>query len=301
MKILITGDHGTIGKELVKLLSEHEILGLDKAHEIIMDMNGNYMRLRRDIADDSITEEVTEFKPELVFHLAASFERTKESNEAFDHIFHNDVLGSHKLIEALKGINSVKTVIFASSYLIYKNVRQYVLREESPIQPRNLCGYAKFYTEKELEDVAAQQGWRHVNARIFRVYGSGGKEFLTAWCKAKAMSASTAIFNANNSFDFIHARDVAHGLLAFATNSAAAGIINLGTGVSTSVKQIAELIGNNPEKILDDHEFYENSCASTEKLWKITGWKPEITIEQGIKETLELEKQSLDHFSWKKN
>lgn len=297
MNILITGSEGCIGKELVaQLRGVHELHLWDKKVGMF------------DLAIAPLSESMRHAEPEIVFHLAASFERTKETPEAFDHIWHNDTLASHRLLEAIKTQESVKTVVFASSYLIYeaqchKSLCLYPdhvlinLTEYSPVCPRNLCGMSKLYTERELEFLCSstRPDIRFVNARIFRVYGLGSKSIINAWCSAKIAGSPTVVFNEENRFDFIHARDVAEGLKRLAFTEQARGIVNLGTGRSRSIKEVYGLIGLEPERIQDDPEW-EASVADVTKLKGLTGWTPQIQLEDGIKEILEYEQaKSLDN------
>lgn len=321
-KICVTGDNGVCGRELVNLLlaEGHEVLGLDKNNPVI-ERSGSYMRYQRNLAFDSIKDELESFQPEVIFHLAASFEKTKETPESFVHVFENDTLASHRLLNVIRGLMSVKTFVFASSYLIYDSryylwpkpnkwdqvcttygkVGQLPISETSPtnnnVDPRNLCGLSKLYTERELEHlcVSMRPDLRHVNARIFRVYGCGGKEIVSQWCRTKLRKERVQIFNKENRFDFIFAQDVAEGLkrLAF---SEAKGIVNLGTGISRSIQEVSELIGVEAEAIPDDLEW-EASCADINKLKQLTGWTPQIQIKDGIKEVLAYETSRLNHFS----
>ena len=277
MKILITGSSGNIGKELVKKLNGHEL------H--LWDIKDGF-----DIAEAPLSQTINMVKPEIVYHLAATFERTKETPEAFGHIWNNDTLASHRLIEAVVNCDSVKTFVFASSYLIYELQYMSKLKEDFPIMPRNLCGYSKLYTEKELNFVSTylKPGLKVINARIFRVYGPGGKEVISRWCKYKQYGAKADVFNKENSFDFIHSRDVAEGLLRL--SECEAGTYNLGTGVSHSIEEVLKLI-DIPYSELEPDLEYENSCADITKLEKETGWKPEIGLADGIKEVLDFERK----------
>lgn len=289
MRILITGHEGVIGTELWKMLEGHELFGIDKK-------DGN------DLVKVDLDNRINLIEPEIVFHLAASFERTRETPEAFKHVFCNDTLASHRLLEVVQDCMSVKTVVFASSYLIYRQNMGTIatnsgllIGEETAISPRNLCGASKLYTERELEFIckSIRPDIRHVNARIFRVYGLDGKEIVSRWCRAKVRSENAVVFNQENRFDFIHARDVAQGLKRLAFTKEAQGIVNLGTGRSRSVKEVYELIGLKPDKI-DDDEDWEASCADVSKLKDLTGWSPSIELETGIEELLEFERSDYE-------
>lgn len=281
MKILVTGHKGVIGSYLWKRLDDHERFGID-------------LKDGQDLATIDVHNLLEIAQPEIVFHLAASFERTKETPEAFRHVWHNDTVASHRLLEAITDCMSVKTVVFASSYLIYKDIYKRSINEDDDVNPRNLCGMSKLYTEKELDFICSsiRPDIRPVHARIFRVYGEGGKEIVSRWCRAKLTEEKTVIFNQDNRFDFIHAQDVAEGLMRLAFTEEARGIVNLGTGQSISIKEVCESIGLSPEKIEDDPD-YEQSCADIHKLFDLTGWIPAISIKAGIDRIMNWQEKKL--------
>ncbi len=122
-RVLVTGGAGVIGKELInRLVSlESHILCLDKVSkpkefsEIV-----DYDRV--DLSELN-SELITKFKPEIIFHLAATFERTEETPEFWEDSFKNDIVLSHKVIDAAKKCTNLEKFIFASSYLIYSPTR----------------------------------------------------------------------------------------------------------------------------------------------------------------------------------
>lgn len=295
-KALITGSEGAIGKELVKkLCSTHELHLWDKETGF-------------DLAESELKDSMKRISPDTVYHLAASFERTNETPEAIYHIWKNDTLASHRLIEAIINCESIKTVVLASSYLIYNSWLylsenkptnesiQIKISESMPILPRNLCGMSKLYTERELDFIKAKirPSLNIINARIFRVYGLGSKSVINRWCKMKQQGFKADIFNKENRFDFIHSRDVAEGLLRLSTCKS--GIYNLGTGISRSIQEVIKLIGIDYNELPPDTE-YESSCADITKLKEATGWCPSISLEDGIKELISYEESCSNHVS----
>lgn len=152
-RVLVTGAAGVIGRVLVRdlvslgarVLCVHivpgETLGFVNVEHIQADLS------------KGVPLKVRDFDAEVIFHLAASFERTEEPPGYWKTSFENNVLLSHLLLRALVPGPSLKVFMFASSYLIY-NPEQYLnvsitrhLKETDPILPRNLVGLAKYFTE----------------------------------------------------------------------------------------------------------------------------------------------------------
>jgi nucleoside-diphosphate-sugar epimerase len=86
-------------------------------------------------------------------------------------------------------------------------------------------------------------------------------------------------------FDFIFAQDVAEGLKRLAFTPEAKGVINLGTGHGRSVKEVSELIRAKTQQG-PDTDNWECSWASIAYLRLVTGWTPQISLEDGIKRVL---------------
>ena len=96
-----------------------------------------------------------------------------------------------------------------------------------------------------------------------------------------------------NRFDFIHAGDVAEGLLRFASKPEAEGIVNLGSGVPHSIKDILSILKAHflDLKVRDTgaSDAYEASCADLTRLKQYTNWRPMTDIEEGIKMVVDFE------------
>jgi len=116
-RVLVTGAAGVIGRVLVRdLISQGaRVLCVDIASGDALGVFGvEYIQanLARGVPPD-----VCAFDPEVVFHLAAAFERTEEAPGYWMTSFDNNVLLSHLLLRALAPSPSLKVFIFASSYL----------------------------------------------------------------------------------------------------------------------------------------------------------------------------------------
>jgi UDP-glucose 4-epimerase len=298
-QVLVTGGAGVIGTELIKLLkTEGAII---RCVDIVEKPQGfpDVEYFQMDISQES-NQFLFRFEPEIVFHLAADFERSEESEFFWESNFQNNVLASHNLIRKAITCPSLKKVIFASSYLIYdktlytETTNTNPISETSRINPRNLCGIAKLQTERDIEFFASVKHFSYACARIFRVYGKGSRDIISRWIRNIIVRNSIDVFSENNQFDYIYARDVAEGLEKLG-QAEEQGIFNLGTGRATSIKKVVEILKKiQPEttiNYLDKKIWDESSCADICKLQSVTKWKPPTTIESGIKEIYDFEKK----------
>ena len=309
-KIIVTGSSGVIGRELLKYLIEKgaDILSVDR----LPLPKGNWDKvthIQKDLAVDNL-DQLVEFNPDIIFHLAAAFERSKESPDFWEINWKDNMLASHNVVDIAKEMLNLKTFVFASSYLLYdtslymsesiKDVRY--LNEKDIVKPRNLCGGAKLYTENELKFIKNLylNDLRVIDARIYRVYGRGSKDIISRWVKMALNNEKLELYNKDNHFDYVFAGDVAKGLLSLAESSEAEGIVNLATGnpnpVSNIIKCLIEENILSEENIIDNGntEDFEASCADISKLKEITGWEPEIDLKSAIKKIIEYEKKIMN-------
>lgn len=300
-RILVTGGAGVIGRALVKRLAQEgaAVLLVDRADS--QDAPVGVEALRADLSQQ-IPDRVQRFDPQVVFHLAASFERTEETPEFWEPNFQHNVLLSHRLLDALCACPSVRVVLFASTYLVYdgrlylEKEGTYALRESDPLLPRNLVGLAKQYTERELAFLAAAHGWRAVSARIFRVFGRGSKDVISRWMRLALDGAELEVYGRDGQFDYVFADDVAEGLLRLSQADSPRGVVNLGSGVARSIGDVLEsierLVGRVRLREVPRQGPRESSRADVDRLHTWTGWKPTTSLEQGIAHIAQFEQRS---------
>lgn len=307
-KVAVTGSAGVIGRELLRQLcnSGAQVLSWDRE---ALPANETWPGVRHFQSDLSTADlsPLKDFAPRIIFHLAAAFERSTETPDFWDVNWRDNVLASHRFANALRSMDSVEVCVFASSYLIYSTSlylfdqppdKPTLLREDSKITTRNLCGAAKLYAERELEFVheLARPSLRNVFARIYRVYGRGSRDVISRWVRAALRGEELSVYNKENRFDYIFAGDVAEGLLRLALEPKARGVVNLGSGHSRTVREVLETIREvlPAAKILDAGSAapYEASCADIASLERLLHWRPFVAVEEGIRLILDYEKNS---------
>jgi nucleoside-diphosphate-sugar epimerase len=304
--IIVTGGAGVIGQELInRLLS----LGANvKCFDLVDKPNGISNKVeyvKKDLASLK-PQEFSSFNPEVVFHLAATFERSVEEANFWESNFKNNIIVSHNVIDGARACVNLQRLIFASSYLIYSpslylfksnRANPLKLRETDLVNPRNLCGSAKYYTEKELEFLTITNlPFTNISGRIFRVYGLGSRDIISRWVRAGLRNETIKVYGEENSFDYIFAGDVAEGLLRLA-ESDATGIVNIGTGISTKIEEVVQNLQENIPNIKIERENketpIEKSAADVSKLKKETNWVPSVRINEGIKSLTDYERNRL--------
>jgi UDP-glucose 4-epimerase len=301
-KVVVTGGAGFIGSHLVDALLQrgflvHVIDNLSGLPERVRSQSGG----KREQVNPKATfhkadiRELEAIKPVIngatfVFHLAAlprvqySIEHPGETNEV-------NVTGTlNALIAAKEG--GVKRVIYSASSSAYGDQDTMPLVETMTPNPKSPYGLQKYIGEQYCKVWSAVHGLETVSLRYFNVYGprlNPDGAYALAIGKflkqRKAGKPLTIWGDGTQTRDFTHVRDVVRAnLLAMESKKVGKGeVINIGAGRNVSVNDLAKLIGgpvvHEPPRIEPHDTLADNSLAK-----KLLGWKPEVKLEDGIKE-----------------
>jgi carbamoyl-phosphate synthase large subunit len=252
-RIFVSGGAGVIGSELIPML---HATGADVMVGDLKPRPASWpgsVRYRQGDLNEMKVQELHAFSPEVFIHLAATFERSTETHGFWEENFRHNVRLSHHLMTIHKDLESLRRVLFASSYLIYdpklycfsepqSHARR--LREDDPILPRNLTGMAKLAHEIELRFLEGfrKESFSTVIARIFRGYGRVSHCVISRWIRALLRGERIQVYRPEGFFDYIYAAETARGLIKLVQHSDLTGIINLGTDRARRVSQVVDVL-----------------------------------------------------------
>ncbi len=254
----------------------------------------------------AIEDVISALQPDVIFHLAATFERSEETSSFWGSNYQNNVRVTHRLLSAMSKQESEGRFVFASSYLVY-DPNLYLhndakalatpIREDSQKDPRNLCGSAKFFGEKEVQFYSeTHPDVQAICARIFRVYGEGSRDVISRWTRSALRNKPITLFQKENEFDYIFADDVATALMKLASSPSKEMYVNIGKGEPTSIDRVVQSLsnhfGNLQVKETPVEGRYEKSYADISRLKNITGWQPSISIDEGISKIVKHEREA---------
>jgi carbamoyl-phosphate synthase large subunit len=303
-RIFISGAAGVIGTEMVDILLKQGAILFVGDLKPCPEKWYNKLNYYHGDLNNICFEEIDLFKPEYFIHLAATFERSSENYNFWQENFMHNIQLSNHLMSLIKDLESIKSVVYASSYLIYDpqlynfNTSQevpYSLKETDPIYPRNLTGMAKLAHEIELRflDIFKKEKFTISIPRIYRGYGRNSRDIISRWVRSILNDEEIKVYRPEGFFDYIYAKDTALGILKIA-ESKVRGIINLGTGSARKVSDVVDvLISRFPQvkvKYIESDIPFEASQADVSKLVQKINWRPIYSIEDGINEIIEFEK-----------
>lgn len=300
-KILVTGGAGFIGSNIVDALIEegHEIAIIDDLSTGLKEnINPKARFYKADTTSKSAIEEVFEKeKPEAVFHLAAQINVRYSTDDPVKDIRTN-VIGTVDLLLACEK-NSVKKFIFSSTGgAIYGDNAPRPTPETAEENPISPYGMDKLAAEKYIEYFKNRGNIQTIVLRYSNVYGPrqnphGEAGVIAIFAPGMIKGEPTEVWgDGEQTRDYVYVGDVVRANLeALAFNGS--GTYNVGTGVETSVNKLAEMLskatGSKSEiKHIEAKEGEQRaSSLDTQKIHQDFGWKPEVSLEEGIKKTFE--------------
>lgn len=267
-KCYVTGSNGFLGTHLVKKLKSYGAK--------VITLN----RKKCDVTDETqVLQSIEKYKPEIIYHLAASLGREKDGWRS---VLNTNLIGTLNILKSANEVNSVKSVVLMGSSDDYNTNSVYgitkkVASEIGLLHSRNSC-------------------YSVVTLKPFIVYGPGQKNdmFVPAMIRAHIENKIFFMSKGLQKRDFVYIDDVIDSIiLASVTENVSGEIIDIGTGKGTPIVELAETM----KQIVNlkyfaggtsmrHGELLEN-VADIKKAKELIGWEAKVNIEEGLKKTLE--------------
>jgi UDP-glucose 4-epimerase len=289
VRAIVTGGAGFIGSHLVDALVARgdEVSVLDNFASGRHENVNESARLReRDI------REPFQVDADVVFHFAAQADvRVSVERPAYDAAV--NVLGTVNVLEAARAAGA--KVVFASTGGAIYGERDAPATEDDPAQPLAPYGTSKLCGEEYLATWNRLYGSRHVVLRLGNVYGPrqdphGEAGVVAIFLSRLREGQRPRIFGDGEQVrDYVYVGDVVRAALAAADH--AGGVYNVGTGIATSVLDLAAAC----RSVSGSDVAHEHAPARPGELQRSVldasaaagdlGWRPEVGLEQGLRET----------------
>jgi len=300
MRILVTGGAGFIGSNVVDgfVADGHEVAVLDDLSTGRREFVHPKARfVHADLTDAAAVEAcVSELRPEVVDHHAAQIDVRGSVREP-QHDARINILGSIALLEACRR-HGVRKVIYASTGgAIYGEGRFLPATEDHPVHPEAPYGASKYTVEHYLYIWRLLHGLDFTVLRYPNVYGPRQNPHGEAGVNAIFIGLMLEgerprIFGDGEQVrDYLYVGDVVEAN-RLALDRGSGAVVNLGTGVGTSVNQIFRtlraLLGFEGEAIYDAarpgevQRIYLDASRAREVL----GWEPRVPFVEGLERTV---------------
>ena len=307
MKILLTGCAGFIGWHTAKtaLNSGYEVFGIDDINDYYdvrlkqwrlddLKKMKNFTFQQVDIREQQKLENiVSTFAPDAIINLAARA-GVRASIENPHIYFETNALGNLNLL-ALAQKYGIKKFILASTSSLYAGQKM-PFSESLPVNtPISPYAASKKSAEVTCYTYHYLYGIDVTVFRYFTVYGPAGRPDLSIFKFIKLINEDNPITlfgDGNQSRDFTFVSDIARGTL-LGLKQIGFEVINLGGNhpytINETISLIEKYLGKKAKMIYKPFPQCDipATWADVSKAEKILGWKPEISLEQGIKQTID--------------
>ena len=327
MRYLVTGAAGFIGFFVVQRLCDagHEVVGIDNLNNYY-DVSLKEARLaelkpissfrfqKLDLADKTgMAELFTAEQFDRVIHLGAQAGVRYSLENPMAYVDSN-LTGHMNILEGCRH-NGVQHLVYASSSSVYGlNAKYPFSTADSVDHPVSLYAATKKSNELMSHSYSHLYDIPTTGLRFFTVYGPWGRPDMALFKFTKKIFNGEAIDiynNGNLSRDFTYIDDIVEGILRIqdvvpspdknwsveqgspATSSAPYRVYNIGNGNPVKLMDFVTALENSigieakknfmPMQPGDVHATY----ADTQDLFKATGYKPQLSIEDGVEQFVE--------------
>jgi UDP-glucose 4-epimerase len=301
MQFLITGAAGFLGSALANRLARegHTVRGVDDLSTGDPNVLSPEVHFTRGDVNDrpklwTLLQEV-----DCVYHLAArvlvpeSVLYPREYNQV-------NVGGTVTLMEAMRDVG-VRRVVFISSGAIYGEQKVQPVFEEALPNPFTPYAVSKLAAEYYIRTIGRLWGIETVCLRVFNAYGPGQHlppvhaPVIPNFLRQAYLNGTLVVGgDGSQTRDYVYVDDVVNAMVAAASAPDVDNrIINVGSGVDTSVRElmrmVLEITGGHPEIVFNPRTDRgpERMCADISLAKQKLGYQPQIPLGVGLSMTLE--------------
>lgn len=312
-KVLVTGGAGFIGSEVVS-----QLLGKGATVTVLDNFSSgkkeylpsNKKKLR--IIKGDIQKETDVAKSvkdqEVVVHMAA-LPFIPDSFYYPADFFRVNTIGSVNMISHSVKSKSVELFIQISTSEVYGTAQYSPMDENHPTAPHSTYAVSKLAADRAAFTLHKENGFPTVIIRPFNSYGPRYTEpYIIPEIMNQLLSGSNELVlgNVHASRDFTFVSDTADGILRIIGHERAIGeIINIGSGMEIKILDLAHKIAKiTKRKIKIEYDESRERpydvnrlICNNRKARDLLGWRPKISMDEGLKLTFDWAKKNRVTFS----
>ena len=303
-RILVIGGAGLIGSHAVDQLTQEDVSEIIIYDNFVRGTTANLENALKDPrvkifeAGGDITQidilDAAMKGIDGVFHFAALW--LLQCHEYPRTAFETNVRGTFNVLDACVR-NGVKRLVWSSSASVYGDAVEEPMTEDHPFNNKNFYGATKICGEAMARSYHYRYGLDYVGLRYMNVYGPR-QDYRGAYIAVimKMLDAidqglgPTIMGDGSEAFDFVAVEDCAASNLCAMKAEATDRFYNVGTGIRTSLKELAERICsltrcNIPIQYSPRSQatFVRNRIGATKRAEEEIGFKAEIPLDEGLR------------------
>ena len=304
-EILVTGGCGFIGSEIVKQLSQIGanvtiIDNLSSGKEKYIQGLSNVKLITADLLDNDAVRSAVKDKEYVISNAALPF--IPDSYYLPKKFFDVNVNATISLALAVIKEKKTKRFVHISSSEIYGTARYIPMDESHHTTPQSTYAVSKLAGERVVFTMHKEHNLPAVIIRPFNSFGPNiTQPYIIPEIIRQMMKGDVIkLGNLNAKRDLTYVTDTARGIILSLVKEGIVGeVINIGSQRSYSIKElvslISEIMGKEVSVEVDPLRFrpydVDTLICDYERATKLLGWKPEITVREGLEKTIEWTKK----------
>lgn len=299
MRVFVTGAGGFIGSHIVKALlaQKHKVAVLRRPGsnpKRLANLPIEYIDVQSQVGKlDSLEQnKLSEFMPDVVIHAGWVGVGNSQRNDPIQ----------LENIELTSNILRASNLAGAQHFIGFGSQAEYgrcegSINENQSLSPTTLYGAAKsaagIIARVESELSKMEYTW----VRVFSTYGPGDEPYWMVQDVARQLllGKSPSLTPGTQLWDYLYVEDAAEAIVSIVELKSGLGVINLGSGTTSTIRNIVEMMRDiaNPDVEInfgavgfrDDQVMHLEADIS--KLSQATGWKPRVSLKDGLTITIE--------------
>ena len=286
--ILLTGYNGFIGSNFIQKFNSknYNLIGISNKKTKISGITSIKKDIRKFKSTD-IKQNIS-----YILHFAA-LSNVDYCEKHPVKCFNSNVLGTQNMLEFARQKNS-KFIFFSTSH-VYGIPEKIPIKENHPRRPISVYGGSKLTCETLCETYSRVFGMDISIIRLFSVYGKkqSGNDVIS---KIISQLNNKNIIQMGNLYpkrDFIYIDDVIDAIDIILKKCKGLQIYNVGSGKSHSILQVCNALKKIAKKNIEIKSIKSksrkvdiNNIVSNHSQLKKLGWKPKVSLDQGLREIL---------------
>jgi NAD dependent epimerase/dehydratase len=242
---------------------------------------------------------------EIVFHLGALISIPFSYHHPFE-VAETNFMGTLNVLMACRFLD-VRRLVHTSTSEVYGTARQVPIDENNPLQGQSPYSASKIGADKLAESFFCSYELPVVTVRPFNTYGprQSARAVIPAIISQALAKNTIKLGNLNTRRDFTYVSDTVRGFLLAAEAKEVEGqVFNLGTGEDISIHDLAQRIMRivrrpvelavDPERLRPELSEVMRLISDNSLAGECLGWKPEVSLEEGLENTIAWVREHLD-------
>ena len=307
-KVLVTGAGGFIGSHLIERLIDlgADVKGFVRYNsrndwgllEIIPSQKLDSLQIiSGDLQDyDAVFSAVRDV--DVIFHLGSlisipySYIRPRDTIE-------NNILSTLNILTAARDLG-VEKVVHTSSSEVYGTALYVPIDEKHPLQGQSPYSASKIGADKIAESFYCSFDLPVATIRPFNTYGprQSARAIIPTIITQAIEQEKIKLGSLFPTRDYTFVKDTVNGFISTAESKSSIGeVINIGSNFEISMGDLAQRISsllNKDIMIMQDSSRVRPLKSEVKRLWcdnakakRLLGWEPQVSLDEGLKETIE--------------